>query len=406
MSGDTTNDFFDEQNEKSAIKTAIVSNFFSGYIPIISNRFQYSQNIFYIDLFSGPGKYKDGTPSTPIKIFDVIEKASEKNPQLRSKIQFVFNDSDENYVEELQKNLSQHPLYNELTHKPHIHNKLADQVDLKQYTKAKDPIFSFIDPFGYKCTSTQQIWNLIMNQGSDCIFFFNANRFLMDIAKDKKDDFEPLFGKYYKHLSEISDSNSKHPEKITNILKLFSQNIIDNMPENLKVFVLPFGFFFDDKAKQSHYLLFITKNHKAIKVMKSVMDKLHNDVSEETGHMVYKVQMVNQTSLFDKDFGGGSEDNIDTVIEIIYTSLINAHDDSLFSKVWTEPELMEYVDTEIMSMIYAVTPFTESQFKTALRKLADNNCLQFDKPLKYNWNETFSDKKRFIIIKDALESLL
>lgn len=403
MSGDTTTDFFDEQNEKSAIKTAIVSNFFSGYISIISNRFQYCQNIYYIDLFSGPGIYKDGTSSTPIKIFDVIKKASEWLPQLKSKMQFVFNDSDEDCVKELQTNLLHHPLYNELKHKPHIYNKLADQVDLKQYTNAKDPIFSFIDPFGYKCTSTQQIWNLIMNQGSDCIFFFNANRFLMDISKDKRNDFEPLFGKYYELLPEIRDSSLKHPEKINQILKLFSQNIIDNTPENSKVFVLPFGFFFDDKDKQSHYLLFITKNHKAIKVMKSVMKKLHNDISEETGHMVYKVQMVNQTSLFDNNFGGGG-DSIDTVIEIIYDSLTRSHDDSLFSRVWTEPELMEYVDMDVMYTVYAVTQFTESEFKTALRKLADKNCLQFDKPVKYTANEIFSEKKKFLIIKKALEN--
>jgi len=404
MSGDTTNDFFDEQNEKSAIKTAIVSKFFSVYISIIYNRFKICQNIFYIDLFSGPGKYKNGTPSTPIKIFDVIENASKRIPQLKSKMQFIFNDSDESCCIELQTNLLHHPLYNELKHKPHIYNKLADQVDLKLYTNSRDPIFSFIDPFGYKCTSTQQIWDLIKNQGSDCIFFFNANRFLMDIPKDKRNDFEPLFGKYYEKLPEIRDSNSKHTEKIHNILTLFSKNIIDNIPRNLKIFVLPFGFYFDDKDKQSHYLLFITKNHKAITVMKSVMKKVHNDISEEAGHMGYKVQMVNQTRLFDNESGEGLEDIIDKVIKVIYDSLINAHDDSLFSKVWTEPELMEYVDTQIMHSTFLVTSFTDSEFKNAVRKLADKNCLEFDKPVKYRANETFSDNKEFIIIKDALES--
>lgn len=56
-SSSITDNFFEEQTEKSAIKSAIVSNFFKIYLRIISNRFK-NEDIYYIDLFSGPGRYK------------------------------------------------------------------------------------------------------------------------------------------------------------------------------------------------------------------------------------------------------------------------------------------------------------------------------------------------------------
>ena len=70
----TTDNFFDEQKEKSKVKTEIVINFLNIYLNIISNsKWTKGKDIYYIDLFSGPGVYKDGVSSTPIEIMNMLE---------------------------------------------------------------------------------------------------------------------------------------------------------------------------------------------------------------------------------------------------------------------------------------------------------------------------------------------
>jgi three-Cys-motif partner protein len=67
----SSNQFFDEQTEQSAVKAAIVSKYFWSWAKIIMPRSR-SDKIAYIDLFAGTGRYKDGSKSTPLL---VLEKA-------------------------------------------------------------------------------------------------------------------------------------------------------------------------------------------------------------------------------------------------------------------------------------------------------------------------------------------
>ena len=73
-----TDKFFEEQTEKSAIKSAIVSDFFKVYLRIISFRFK-NEDIYYIDLFSGPGRYENNMQHNALEL-DI--KASSSVPVL------------------------------------------------------------------------------------------------------------------------------------------------------------------------------------------------------------------------------------------------------------------------------------------------------------------------------------
>ena len=61
-----------------------------------------SKTLTYIDLFAGPGRYKDGTKSTPLL---VIEKAI-ADPKLRNRLVTMFNDVDENNSQTLISEIS------------------------------------------------------------------------------------------------------------------------------------------------------------------------------------------------------------------------------------------------------------------------------------------------------------
>jgi three-Cys-motif partner protein len=61
--------FFDEQKEQSLVKARIVEKYFWAWAKVIIPTAKKAGNkIAYIDLFAGPGRYKDGSSSTPIKV--------------------------------------------------------------------------------------------------------------------------------------------------------------------------------------------------------------------------------------------------------------------------------------------------------------------------------------------------
>jgi len=73
------NNFFNEQKEQSLVKSVIVSKYFDVWAHVIINtQKRYPdkpQKIAYIDLFAGPGRYKDDSQSTPLRILtNAIEK--------------------------------------------------------------------------------------------------------------------------------------------------------------------------------------------------------------------------------------------------------------------------------------------------------------------------------------------
>jgi len=71
-----TPNLFDEQSEQSQIKAAIVTDYFWAWANVIigsRQRYpQHDQRIAYIDLFAGPGRYKDGAASTPLMILERV----------------------------------------------------------------------------------------------------------------------------------------------------------------------------------------------------------------------------------------------------------------------------------------------------------------------------------------------
>src|SRR5688572_20126900 len=63
------NEFFDETTEQSQAKATIVSKYFWAWANVVIPTARSAGNrIAYIDLFAGPGRYKDGTASTPILV--------------------------------------------------------------------------------------------------------------------------------------------------------------------------------------------------------------------------------------------------------------------------------------------------------------------------------------------------
>lgn len=392
----TTDGFFAVQKEKSRIKTLIVTEFFKAYFPIINAAFK--KDIWYIDLFCGPGRYEDGKPSTPLVLLNVVNQF--KEDKVRQSLKIVFNDHDPKLISALQKNLSTHPVMPKLKYKPQILNLKAAEVDLSAYTKGNNPIFSFVDPWGYKDVSTKQVWSLVKNIGSDCVLFFNSDRILQDINKPANEtDFQQIFGDMFKQAKSVqTDPYLSQRQKSEKFVSLFSQNLYSTVKKETgnkkRVFVLPFYVEADDKEKTSHYIVFISKHHKAIQEMRKVMIKFGNSVSASLG---YDNKDELQISLLNRN-----DDAFHSINEIMKT--VFSQYPKFYNHIFTIDKLSEFLDRFAMLTSHKVLPYSSQELKSVIEKLYQQGHIEIIVEPGRRMNKPITDKREFII-KRTLEGV-
>ena len=363
--------FFESQKEKSKIKSLIVTDFFKAYYPIIENAKLSKENdeIFYLDLFSGPGVYDDGNKSTPLLLLDIVNNF--KKDTIRERLRIVFNDKNKNYAATLDTYVKNHPVYSAMKHSPIVTNMQASELNLTKYLCQNSPIFSFVDPWGYVDVSAEQVWGLIRNIGSDCILFFSSDRILQDLNKSHQNEhFQKMFGNYFGEALNIHASKKTQQQKCESFLKLFSQNVKDEMNKEsykqFKLYILPFCVSADDKTKTSHHLVFFTKNHKAIKEMKNVMAKYSNSENLQMGFdsKVNELQMyfIRREDMVEQD-----------IIAIIKQYYIDNGSEALTNV--NVARIMELLDDDSMQNNHCVLPYTYNEIKDAIKTLDIKGCI-------------------------------
>jgi three-Cys-motif partner protein len=181
-----SDNFFTEQKEQSLIKARIVEKYFWAWakviIPTANKISPQNPRIAYIDLFAGPGRYEDGSKSTPIK---VLEKAI-ADPIISRMLLTLFNDVNQKSVNSLQEAIKNLDGIENLKFPSEIWNEEVGDNIVKMFQEKKlvpslfqenklVPTLFFVDPWGYKGLSLQLINSVVKNWGCDCIFFFNYN---------------------------------------------------------------------------------------------------------------------------------------------------------------------------------------------------------------------------------------
>lgn len=155
--------FFDEQTEQSLVKAEIVSRYFWAYMKVIiatQKKYRKEDRVAYIDLFAGPGRYRNGAKSTPVKI---IEQAISE-PDFRERLVALFNDKDDKNTNDLEQALKALRGYDTLKHKPMVYTGEVGEDIIKKFEEMKlVPTFFFVDPFGYKGLSLRLINSVLKN---------------------------------------------------------------------------------------------------------------------------------------------------------------------------------------------------------------------------------------------------
>ena len=261
--------FFDEQTDQSEVKAAIVAKYFPAYMGVIANaQKRYGgDRIAYIDLFAGPGRYKDGAKSTPVKI---IEQAI-ANPEMRQRLVSIFNDKDEENVQSLRVALEALPGYDTLRYPPQIHHGEVGEEIVKEFEgKRLVPTLFFVDPWGYKGMTLRLINSVLKDWGCDCCFFFNYSRVNAGLTNDAVEKhMDALFGSDRANSlrQRFADQALKPHEREAFIVEEMCQALRDMGGK----FVLPFRFHNKRGTRITHHLFFVSKAFKGYSLMKDIM---------------------------------------------------------------------------------------------------------------------------------------
>ena len=261
-----TNNFFDESREQSLVKSAIVSKYFWAWAKVMISQVKPTVGkIAYIDLFAGPGRFEDGTKSTPLL---VLERAI-SDSDLRKMLVTIFNDKDENYSRSLERAIKKLPGIDKLKYQPQVMNQEVGTELVKMFKQMRFiPTLFFVDPWGYKGLSLQLVNAVVKDWGCECIFFFNYNRINMGLNNTLVEEhMNALFGETLANqlrtrLQEMSvqDRELTIVEELCNVLN----------PEHTR-YVLPFRFKDKRGSRTSHHLIFVTKHFRGYDIMKGIM---------------------------------------------------------------------------------------------------------------------------------------
>lgn len=307
-------EFFDIQTDSSRIKANIVANYFPSYCKIINRARQ--DTIVYLDLFSGPGVYKDGSWSTPMLIGDAVAK----DEALKDIVLLMFNDNA--YIEQLKNNFHSHFPQGSFKHPPRFGDKtVGDDDKIKEFLIKKHekknprPTLLFFDPWGYKGIDTKELSEFLQNWGNEIFLFVNIKRIHAAIQNDKFDQLMALlFPTTIEKIKHERRYKASVHERLSLIIDHLANEFKTNIPRGL--YHTAFKFQEEDSSATSHYIIHFTKHPKGYELVKQTyynFDNIGADL-EKDGTYTFDAKKMNYSAGLGFDF---TEDNLKNLSEAL-----------------------------------------------------------------------------------------
>lgn len=376
----TDKKFFEQQTASSKIKASIVSEYFPSYCKIITKKYMPGE-IRFVDLFAGPGIYKDGNVSTPI----LIARQCKQDEFLKSKVKLLFNDME--YTEILKENFIKEFPDGTFSKSPHFGNKTVGQDEnIREFLlrnthkgeKNECPSLLFIDPFGYKGIETKVLAEFLKNWGNEIFLFVNIKRIHPALANDKFDDLmKDLFPTTLEQVRKDRRYTLHTSERISLIVQCLGKEY-ENLLKS-KIYYTAFKFQEEDNEATSHYILHITKHHRGFDLVKQIYNDFANVGTIFDGVNTYtfdaKKLEDERVELFDQD-----SMNIDRLKETL-------------SKNFKGRKLSAI---QLFEEHQKDTLYSRHHYSVALRKLVD------EKKLVSTFSDGISHKVSVLISKHCL----
>ena len=294
--------FFAKQTPQSRVKSKIVAKYFSAWANVMFRREKWllqtgrkSGNIklAYVDLFAGPGKYADGSKSTP---FDVLFTAV-NNDNSRESLATVFNDKSKADADSLREHIASIPDFERLRYRPVVLNRDVGAEISRTFEKiSMVPTLLFVDPWGYKGLSLSLIHSVLKNPGSECIMFFNYNRINPGLNNTTvKKHMDELFGPSRADRLRRKLVGLNSDERELTIVEEIAGAFRDLGGK----YVLPFRFKNDRGSRTSHHLIFISKHFKGYEIRKDIMASESSGANQGVPSFEYNPATKNYPLLFE-----------------------------------------------------------------------------------------------------------
>lgn len=309
--------FFEKQTLSSKVKASIVSEYFPKYCSIIVRK-HVPEKIGYLDLFSGPGMYEDGNPSTPI----LIARNCLKDEDLKNRVWMVFNDKC--YSEQLKENFNKEFPEGTFKYKPHFgHSTVGESQEINDFIVKntckgrfnEQPSVLFIDPWGYKGIETTVLSQFLSYWGNELFIFINSKRINPALENDKfEEPMRCLFPNSYDKVKVEIRNKRTVSERL--------QFIIDNLGKEYeallksRVYYTAFKFQEEDIETTSHFILHLTKNSRGFDLVKQIYNDFANVGTIFDGVNTYTFDVKKITNPVEELFDTNSE-NIDALKNLL-----------------------------------------------------------------------------------------
>lgn len=344
----SSRDFYERCTPQSKIKIKIVAAYFRAWANIFTLR---SSRVGFADLYSGPGRYRDGTPSTPLEVL----RLALDHPRLPGTLVSLFNDMNPEYSKELSREFQAFPGIEHLTYKPTVMNKEVGEDFVKFFgEKNIIPTLLFLDPWGYKGLTRELVGSVVKGRGCDCIFFFNFRRIKSALYnKGTRTHIEGLYGviRTQKMREELKSAPRQNHEEIllTNLDEAFAEIGFN--------YTLPFRIY-NQKGALSQHLIFVCKHQLGYDIMKDVMAKRATSFNSGIASFEYDPRDEDSLRLF----------------------TISESPDTLFQDL---PECFagqKLTVKAIYEMHNTRTPFLLRDYQDVLKQLEAMNIIEIDPP--------------------------
>ena len=309
--------FFEKQTLSSKVKASIVSEYFPKYCSRIVRK-HVPEKIGYLDLFSGPGMYEDGNPSTPI----LIARNCLKDEDLKNRVWMVFNDKC--YSEQLKENFNKEFPEGTFKYKPHFgHSTVGESQEINDFIVKntckgrfnEQPSVLFIDPWGYKGIETTVLSQFLSYWGNELFIFINSKRINPALENDKfEEPMRCLFPNSYDKVKVEIRNKRTVSERL--------QFIIDNLGKEYeallksRVYYTAFKFQEEDIETTSHFILHLTKNSRGFDLVKQIYNDFANVGTIFDGVNTYTFDVKKITNPVEELFDTNSE-NIDALKNLL-----------------------------------------------------------------------------------------
>lgn len=312
------NNFFESQTNSSRVKASIVSEYFPSYCKIIIKK-HVPKIIRYIDLFAGPGLYKDGSASTPI----LIGRQCQNDSLLKQKVKMIFNDNE--YYQELKENFNKEFPAGSFANPPHFgHSTVGENEQIKSFLMMdthegdhnESPSLLFIDPFGYKGIQTKVLAEFLKNWGNEIFIFLNTKRIHPALENDKFDD---LMKDVFPSTLDQLRVDRRYKSTVLDRLNLIVDSVGKEYEHILgsKIYYTAFKFQEEDSDATSHFILHLTKGKRGFDLIKTIYNDFANVGTIFDGKNTYtfdaKKLGAEENGLFDL-----KSQNIDILKEELY----------------------------------------------------------------------------------------